>query len=54
MLPDNKYKLPLTNSMVDGAVNGRLGEKGDAFGEHRYVCHRLAGQYPLQRDGSRI
>jgi hypothetical protein len=31
MLAANKYKLTLTNSMVDGAVSECLGEKDDSF-----------------------
>jgi hypothetical protein len=54
MLTANKYKLTLTNNMVDGAVIGCLGEKDDSFREHRYVCHSRAGPYPLQKVGSRI
>ena len=54
MLTANKYKLTLTNSVLDGAVNGCLGEKDDSFTEHRSVCHRRAGPYPLQTVGSRI
>ena len=41
-LTANKYKLTLTNCMVDGAVNGCLGEKDDSFTVHRSVWHRPA------------